>query len=144
MLGSYDNKMSEIRKSKWNDEVFKVKTPGILSEQQFRGFLIKYNRYKGELSVYSEGIPQPLLYWKDSDPLNVRFVSFSAYEGVLVQVAFNCKNSKDFALLSSTSKALSNSKLFYDIHKKDLHHYDSDCGYHPFRHPLSSHSSNRS
>ncbi len=98
MLGSYSNTLSEIRKSKWGEAVFTLNTPGILSEQQFRGFVIKWNKKSGELWVFSEGSELPLLHWIDPDPLSVNYISFAAYTNIIVQVAFNCKISNEYVV----------------------------------------------
>jgi hypothetical protein len=84
--------------------MFRMNTPNILSSLQFRGFLIKYNRRKGELFVHTSGSEQmPLLHWLDPHPLDIRYFSFAAYEGVLVQVAFNCKLSDNHYIITPFS-----------------------------------------
>lgn len=90
-MGSYENKLSEIRRAIGEAPVFKINTPEILSSVQFRGFLIRYNEKRGEIWVYSEGSYMPLLHWKDPKPLQIHYFSFSANADKEVEVAFNCK-----------------------------------------------------
>lgn len=97
MLGSYSNSLSEIRNSKWGESVVKMNTPGILSDQQFRGFWIKWKN--GEIWVHSEGSEMPLLHWIDDHPFPIRHFSFASYDGVILQVAFNCKISSNHYII---------------------------------------------
>lgn len=141
MLGSYANTVSEIRRSKWGANMVQAKTPDIMSDQQFRGFLIKLDRKNGELLVYHEGSEIPLLHWVDPLPLHVQYLSFAAYDTVVVQVAFNCKIPSQ-NVISSRKQHLG---LVSFLHVCSLItfwvDYCEGCAYHPLRHPLSSHSS---
>ena len=98
-MGSYENTQSEIRRSDWIKPDFKIRTQGIMSEHQFRGFLIRYNEKRGDLWIHSEGSEMPLLYLHDPDPFPIKFFSFSAYFGKTVQVAFNCKSKETHKLI---------------------------------------------
>lgn len=66
-----------------------MNTPGIMSDQQFRGFVIHFNR--GSIYVFSEGSEIPLLHLLDPEPLEVHFFSFATWLNRVVKIAFNCQ-----------------------------------------------------
>ncbi|CAL8148842.1 unnamed protein product [Orchesella dallaii] len=90
-LGSYNNRFSEIRRIKPVKVETKVSTPSIMSDFQFRGFLITYDPRIGHLSVFGEGSDVALLHFEDTnDPLQIRYFGFATWHNRIVQVAFNC------------------------------------------------------
>jgi len=105
VIGGYDNKISEIRKHSTNyrdspsDIVFELKTPEILSSNQFREFLILYKREKGELIVFPASSHMPLLHWIDSEPLQINYFGFHSYNKRVILAAFNCQNPDEFSAL---------------------------------------------
>lgn len=88
-LGAYNNKVSEIRRGHILEH--KTNTPGILSEHQYRGFLVRYNPRTGGIDVFPEGSDIPLLHLDDPNPLMIKYFAFSTWDNRVVQVAFNCK-----------------------------------------------------
>lgn len=68
-----------------------MNTPGILSDRQYRGFLIRYNPSTGALYVFAEGSEVPLLHVVDADPLRINYFAFATWNNRVVQVAFNCQ-----------------------------------------------------
>ncbi|CAG7827737.1 unnamed protein product [Allacma fusca] len=109
-FGSYNNQRSEVRKSSGGtsfERTIPFNTPGIMSQYQFRGFIIRYNSKAGTISASSEGNEMPLMFWKDPNPLNVTHYSFSTWTNRIVLVAFNCKN--------RTSKGNFSERNFWEI-----------------------------
>lgn len=68
-----------------------MNTPGILSENQYRGFVLRYNPNTGGIYVFSEGNDIPLLYLMDPNPLRINYFTFSTWDNRVIQVVFNCK-----------------------------------------------------
>ncbi|ODN00610.1 hypothetical protein Ocin01_06083 [Orchesella cincta] len=90
-LGSYNNRYSEIRRIKPVKVESKVSTPSIMSDLQFRGFLITYDPHLGHVSVFGEGSDVALLHFEDTnEPLQIRYFGFATWHNRVVQVAFNC------------------------------------------------------
>jgi len=58
----------------------------------------------GILVLYPEGSELPLLSWKDPNPLQIKFFSFSSYNGRLLEVAFGCKPKDIFSSVANTKR----------------------------------------
>jgi len=94
-IGSYNNKISEIRRDKPEKLEFKLNTPGILSAYQYRGFVIRYNPSEGGVSVFAEGSDLPLLHLIDPNPLQIKFFGFATWHNRITQAAFDCRAKDD-------------------------------------------------
>ncbi|XP_076637383.1 uncharacterized protein LOC143349763 isoform X4 [Colletes latitarsis] len=68
-IGGWGNSKSVIRKNKSKPDVAEADTPGILSNDEFRGFWIRWN--DDALSVGKEGEASAFLTYTDSEPLTV-------------------------------------------------------------------------
>ncbi|XP_043254886.1 uncharacterized protein LOC122398776 isoform X2 [Colletes gigas] len=68
-IGGWGNSKSVIRKNKSKPDVAEADTPGILSNDEFRGFWIRWD--DDALSVGKEGEASAFLTYTDSEPLTV-------------------------------------------------------------------------
>jgi len=102
ILGSYNNQFSEIRRTKQAQAKVKLNTPGIMTNKQWRGFVIKYNPKFGNLWVFPEGGDLPLLHWKDLEPLEISYYSFTAYRQRLLEVAYDCRPKDNYSSIPRT------------------------------------------
>ena len=97
ILGSHKNTLSWIRRGKDQRATkFRIDTPGIMSGDEWRGFLFKYYGRggadnAGRLSVYYEGSGLELMSWHDPSPLDINWVSFSTYKTCDLEIAYDCQ-----------------------------------------------------
>ncbi len=87
-MGAYNNKVSEIRRGYGLEN--KMNTPGIMSDFQYRGFIVRYNPRRG-IYVFAEGYEIPLLHLVDPNPLKINYFAFSTWANRIIKVAFDCK-----------------------------------------------------
>lgn len=55
----------------------------------------------GDIWVYPEGSDNLLLYWKDPEPLMIKYFSFATYHGRILQVAFNCTAKDKYSIVQN-------------------------------------------
>ncbi|XP_043277426.1 uncharacterized protein [Venturia canescens] len=68
-IGGWGNSKSVIRKNRTKPEVAEADTPGILSNDEFRGFWVRW--HENNLAVGKEGESTPFLAYQDSEHLRV-------------------------------------------------------------------------
>lgn len=71
-FGGWSNSKSVIRKNRNKPEVAEVETPGILSNDESRGFWIRWN--ENTITAGKEGEYDPLLSYIDSEPIAVGYI----------------------------------------------------------------------
>ena len=70
-IGGWGNSKSVIRKNRTKPEVSEVDTPGILTNDDFRGFWIRWSN--GVLNVGKEGEAGPFLSYHDPEPFGIGY-----------------------------------------------------------------------
>lgn len=73
-IGGWGNSKSIIRKNRTKPDVAEEPTPGILNENEFRGFWIRWQN--GTISVGRENEVPPILSWTDYEQVPIEYVGF--------------------------------------------------------------------
>ncbi|XP_018573689.1 uncharacterized protein LOC108912786 [Anoplophora glabripennis] len=71
-IGGWGNSKSIIRKNRSKPDVAEVPTPGILNENEFRGFWVRWQN--GTISVGRENEVPPFLSWSDTEVVHIEYV----------------------------------------------------------------------
>ncbi|KAI5644633.1 farnesoic acid 0-methyl transferase domain-containing protein [Phthorimaea operculella] len=89
VVGGGGNKFTELRRNLRRNAKASAKTMGILSAIEFRAFYIKISD-SGYIEFGREGDPLPVLSYNDLNPINVKFFSFAAWNGVEAKFLYDC------------------------------------------------------
>ncbi|KAK9887116.1 hypothetical protein WA026_020563 [Henosepilachna vigintioctopunctata] len=73
-IGGWGNSKSVIRKNRTKPEVAEVPTPGILTDQDFRGFWVRWEN--GTISAGNEGEGSPFISFTDYERVPIEYVGF--------------------------------------------------------------------
>lgn len=68
-IGGWGNTKSVIRKNRTKPDVVEVPTPGFLTNDDFRGFWIRWN--DGNVTVGKENDPEPFMSYADPEPFAI-------------------------------------------------------------------------
>ncbi|CAH0548099.1 unnamed protein product [Brassicogethes aeneus] len=71
-IGGWGNSRSIIRKNRTKPDVAEASTPGILNDNEYRGFWIRFGN--GSVAAGREGEGQPFVEWRDSENVIVEYV----------------------------------------------------------------------
>ncbi|XP_046382533.1 neuronal acetylcholine receptor subunit eat-2-like isoform X2 [Ischnura elegans] len=88
VIGANQNRNSDIRKT--GNSKQRIASPSILSYHEARGFWIYFHK-DGRVLMGRENDSMPIVMWKDTMPVRVRFISFTTWRDVIGQWYFDCK-----------------------------------------------------
>ncbi|KAJ2938716.1 hypothetical protein O0L34_g3326 [Tuta absoluta] len=107
VVGGGGNKFTELRRNLRRNAKASAKTMGILSAIEFRAFYIKISD-SGYIEFGREGDPLPVLSYNDLNPINVKFFSFAAWNGVEAKFLYDCPPPSAY---NSTDNKIPDSKM---------------------------------
>lgn len=92
VLGAANNTMSEIRRMQKAKSKVTVKMTDAVSSSEWKAYWIRISA-DGLVQVGREKEDKPFIYWKDSQPLQVKYYSFSTWEDVTTSWKHQCSPS---------------------------------------------------
>ena len=78
----------DLRRTMTGRSIFAVRTPSVLSGDEYRGFWVVIRH--GDVEIGREGETLPYFYWKDPEPLHVHYYAFSSWSNTLAKWIHKC------------------------------------------------------
>jgi len=72
IIGGWKNTKSVIRKNRSKPDVAEAETPGILSDQEYKGFWVRYDN--NTLCAGEEGNPNPFISYTDNEFIPINYI----------------------------------------------------------------------
>ncbi|XP_030034139.2 neuronal acetylcholine receptor subunit alpha-3 [Manduca sexta] len=89
VVGGGGNEFTELRRNIARNAKASMRTPGILSSIDIRGFYIRIDP-DGLIEFGKEGEVLPLISYMDVNPLAIKYFSFAAWNGVEAKFLYDC------------------------------------------------------
>ncbi|KAL1131351.1 hypothetical protein AAG570_010969, partial [Ranatra chinensis] len=89
VLGAGKNTFSDIRRLRRASTRATTPTRNLLSDKIMQPFWVKINN--GLISVGKDDSEIPFLSWQDTNPLDIRYISFCTWSNVVGKWSFDCK-----------------------------------------------------
>ncbi|XP_028178846.1 neuronal acetylcholine receptor subunit alpha-5 [Ostrinia furnacalis] len=123
VVGGGGNKFTELRRNLKRNAKASSVTVGILSAVELRGF---YIRLKDNLIEFSrEGATAPIIKYYDVSPLDIKFFSFAAWNGVEAKFLYDCPRPGEGSNETRHSKEIKRRLSDSEQLKEDLLKYRS-------------------